>query len=467
MLSRRYISLQSWRRAIVDTFNTWQPTTNMAAHSNIDHFLQDLLSENRWHILQAKCFDHTPTIYADPTLSNDILPMFKNRWATGPNQHLHTKEIWLRVRPSLLLASRMLTEPWLLLWFSQLTFGESHSSPSKPTTPYLTEPPYQRKGVALDTVVGNLAELGEVITIMFAPRSWKESAWGMTYNHKYYTPFRAEFNDNDWPATKDEYMSRSYKHGRPVIVMNASFQDYLMYDYPKSSTFDEFYRLSFAFAVTLCHEVAHAYHFWLHPGMAHEPLWNQEERKTELGYSWERFVLGRVICPLRYKQDVNNGVRMLFSTKLMPYGTTQEKYEALRRGLDIENLRMTTKDAHGVRRTWPILDPGSFRGSELFLNETCDTFVAGIQCIPMWWIYQWFTEEFWQQQVRKCNEARDYVAPRLENAFTIIYERDRHHGRVHRPLNANAPVDAKILRSRPPKGLAPHSAPGKPGKSGQ
>jgi hypothetical protein len=436
----------------------------MSGHFNIDHFLQDLLHEYKWHIMQAKCFDQTPTDYADSTLTNVILPMFENRWATGPNQHKHTEEIWLRLRPSLLLASRILTEPWPLLWFSQLTFGESHSNPSKPNTTYLTDTSYQRTAVALNKVAENLAELGEVVTIMFAPRSCKETAWGITYHHKSHMRFHADFNTNDWPATKDKYKSSNYKHGRPVIVMNVYFQDYLIYEYPKSSTFAEFYRLSFAFAVTLLHEVAHAYHMWLHPGLAHEPLWNQEERKAELGYSWERLVLGRVICPLRIKKAQNDGIRMLFSTRLMPYGTKQEKYKELRRGLDIENLRMTTKDAHGVKRSWPILKPRQFRGSEFCLNDTCDTFIAGIQCIPMWWIHQWFMEDFWVKQIKEWNQKREYVAPRLEDAFTIIYERDRHHTRVHRPLNAIAPIDAQILRNRPTQGSTPAAV--RSGKSG-
>lgn len=415
---------------------------DMVGQSNVENFLMGLLHEFHWHIRQAGCFANTPTDYPQPTLTNAILPMFSDRWARGTNQHFDGTGL----RPGIVLASRMLTEYWTLMWFSKLTFGERHSSPSNPGIKYITPTTYQYTPAAIAEVKENFAEFGEVVTLMFAPRSCKKTAWGMTYNHKLTMPFHAEFKESDMPEIKQKYKSSTYRRNRPFIVMNAYFMDYFKFELHKSTT-SEHYRVVFAFAITLVHEVAHAYYIWLNERLLSEPLWDQSERNNELGYLWERYVMGRVIQPFRIKKAVNDGIRMFLSTKLWPFTNPTERLQVLYNGYDTKNLKMTTRDAHGVRRTWPVRDPSQFRGSELFIHGNCDTYVAGIQCIPMWWIVQWFREDFWVEQVRQSDQKRRWDGPVLNDAFTIIYEREKLQTWIHRPLNFDAPMDVQIYNN--------------------
>ena len=58
-----------------------------------------------------------------PSLTNEILPLFRTRWADGPQQYFHDR--WQQnLVPALRLASLFLSEEPALFWFSRLTNAE-------------------------------------------------------------------------------------------------------------------------------------------------------------------------------------------------------------------------------------------------------------------------------------------------------------------------------------------------------
>jgi hypothetical protein len=82
----------------------------MPEHTDIDYFLLNLVNEFDWHLDKTGYCGGNPQA---PSLENEILPMFTNRWATGPNQY--TASYFGRMKPALKLASRFLTEDWPLM----------------------------------------------------------------------------------------------------------------------------------------------------------------------------------------------------------------------------------------------------------------------------------------------------------------------------------------------------------------
>jgi hypothetical protein len=234
-----------------------QSTTRMPSTHNFETFLLSVLREFEWNIRESGRWD---SVNVQPTLTNAVLPMFRSRWATGPNQY--TRDVYSGLYPGLVLASRLLSEDWPLLWFAKLTFGRRCPSTTKPGLTYLAATSSQTPAVEIAKVKANLAELGEVVTLAFAPRSCKEKAWGVTYNTKKAMRFHTEFSDTDRPRIKPEYSTDTYRrrHQHPWIVMNPFFIDYF-HSRVSSCTPAETYRVHFLFAITLVHEIAHAHWF--------------------------------------------------------------------------------------------------------------------------------------------------------------------------------------------------------------
>ncbi|KAH4067339.1 hypothetical protein HBI56_122330 [Parastagonospora nodorum] len=233
-------------------------------------------------------------------------------------------------------------------------------------------------------VKANLAELGEVITLTFAPRRCKEKAWGVTYNTKKAMRFHAEFSDTDRPRIKPEYSTDTYRrrHLLPWIVMNPFFMDYFRSKI-SSCTPTETYRVHFLFAITLVHEITHAYWFWFNEKTP-EPVWHEGERNAELGLSWEREVIGRVVQPMLGYQGID-GIRTLILSELREYTNSKDRMDAVIELQDATKLSKTLT-RHDAKRNWPLLKPSDLRGSELFLENSSQKYLVGIKCINMAWI---------------------------------------------------------------------------------
>jgi len=410
----------------------------MPHNLELSDFLTGLLHDFDEHLHKYGCYGGSG--HSLPSLTNEVLPLFTDRWAlSGPNQH--TQSILPRIWPALQLASRWLMEDYPLIWFSQLTFGERSQRSSTPGT-YLTHTEYGRSAAAVAIVKANLTELGEVVTLVHAPRSSNDHAYGRTYVSRSRLPFLREFSGQDWPQIQDKYKAPTYKHFRPCIVMNTCFQDFFRHGYATSSVTAR-YRVLFVFAVTLVHEVAHAYHFWL-TGLGKEPLWDQWEKKAELGWSWERNVVGLVVEPL---EDARTGnYRILFATQLEECRDLEHRDRVVARLIGPRTISPTKLNKDSKYRKWPLLQPDTFRGSELFLDKACDWYIAAIHAIPMAWIVSWFEEATWARRKRGWVTQNRYNPPQLPDSFVVLYERRQDHARLMRPLLPDIAADAILLR---------------------
>jgi len=411
----------------------------MPSSPNIESFLLSVLKEFEWYIREAGCWD---SVTVQPTLTNPVLPMFQNRWATGPNQH--TRAVYSGLYPGLVLASRLLSEDWPLLWFTKLTFSSRVASTTNPGQIHLAATSNSTPAAQIAQVKSNLAELGQVITFLFAPRSCTDRAWGTTYNTKHAMRFHAEFRAADRPSIKPEFSTDAYRrrHQRPWVVMNPFFMDYFRAR-EAFCTPAETYRVQFLFAITLVHEVAHAYWFWLHERMP-EPLWDASERNPELGFSWEREVIGRVVQPMLGYQGVD-GIRTLISSELREYRGSEDRMEAL---VDMQHATRLSRTLtrYGKKRRWPVLKPSELRGSELFLENPGRKYLAGIQCIPMAWVSAWFQESEWVRRKGDWDRHNMYWPPALRDAFLVVYDQNGTTVQILRSLNVSIEGDKKIYK---------------------
>lgn len=371
--------------------------------------------------------------------------MFRSRWVTGFDQS--TPEIWHSFEPALRLASRFLTEDYCLLWFSHLTFGErvGHSHPFPGT--YVHPTSYSNSRSAIKQVKANLQELGEIVTFMFAPRGYPCNFYGMTTVHKSMFPWFYRYHPQDWPTAHDKYHSAHYHHARPSITMSADFQKYFKTHYSVSSL-SERYKAWFLFAVTIVHELGHAYEFWLHNTQLgpEEPFCSHFDKNAELGFSWETSVVGRITNPLNH--TIAHGVGQLFSIKIEEYKNSSEREHALKllHGRTGALYTMVNPTSHRFR-SWPILDPDQFRGERfLFTNNVRKgiKFIARIQAIPLVWVVNWFQEAAWVGRQQIWTRKKRHITPPIGQSFTIVYENYGTGAQVQRQLNLNFPADALI-----------------------
>lgn len=348
----------------------------MADYSKIYMLLAGLSRKHDLYMHKLGCYGTRND--PPPSLQKGILPMFVDRWATsGPNQH--TNEISHARQPALQLATRFPTEDYPLLWFSRLTFGEPHRRPSPPGI-YLAVSPTVSFGspTALAQVRANLKELGEVLTLLQAPHSFKEPVHGMSYSDRAWLPFNSEFSDQDWSKFADKYHPSMYRRARPVIVLAAGFQDYFRYSHAKASITADC-REQLTFAITLVHEVAHTYSYWL--GLPKGVAWSMMEKKAELGNSWEYNVIGRAIQTLRH---ANAASHVLFDVKIEQY-ETKDRRDRVASSLVSNRIAEYTKVEMKKGDEWPVLTPSEnqFISSEFYLDQTCDHYIAVLNAIPM------------------------------------------------------------------------------------
>jgi hypothetical protein len=336
----------------------------MPEHDDIDYFLYKLVKDSDWHLEKTGCCDGNPQA---PSLENEILPIFTYRWATGTNQH--TASYFGRIEPAPKLASRFLIEDWPLMWFYNLTFSTERPHPLLKDTTYL-EQPTQFVPASMATVKKNIRDLGEVITFMHAPINPANPDYGTTHRRKSDAPSFHSFCERDWHSCPDQFDSNVKRRLHPCIVLNNYFQNYFR-DHKgwDAASRTSRYRTLFLFAPTFVHEFAHTYWNWLHRHSA-EPCWNKSEQVNELGFSWERQVIGRVVCPVQIRNAY--GYRILYSAEIREYTNAQAYWGMEGKVRKMVNAHLTSRDARGKERTWPLLEPSGMRGSQLFMPKCCD-----------------------------------------------------------------------------------------------
>jgi hypothetical protein len=416
--------------------------------ASLSGYLKRLLDEYEWHISQSGAGRRPLQRPPDASLSNDMLPMLKDRWATGPYQH--TPEITRALDQAFRLVSLFLTNDHCLLWFSHLTFGKRRGDRSAIERQYIVPTAYSTSPAAIAKVKENLHKLGRVITFMFHPPGSEDKNWGVTYHSKTGLECYNQFRASDWPSTNNRHHSAGKL--RPLVTMNLDFQDFFL-RVTSTSSRTEWYRASFIFAATLTHEIAHAYNFWLvgeHDGG--EPRWCRKERNAELGWSWEANIIG--FCLQNEQTNSSEKFGMLISQKVEAWSTMTERTELYKRlvGSNRSDSHFTKVDVSGRACHPPLLKADTLMGSSLLIDDPHDgsiNFIAALQTIPIQWITDWFQDDQWAIWERTWIQKQRYVRRSLGNAFMILYERyDGNQARIMRPLNPDCGVDYDILRRR-------------------
>jgi hypothetical protein len=413
----------------------------MSNHAAIERFFLQILREYDGHIRASGAYDQRAR-YPLPDLSNDIIPMFKDRWLTGPGQH--TSEIIYAIKPALKLASRLLTEEFPLRWFAHLTFGERRRKPTGQV--YIVPTPKSLSAEAIDEVKENIRNVGKLVTFMWDPHGrCCNDAHGLTLNAKEGLDSYREFQQSDWPPT---HRPARPGYARPLVVINRGFQDYFLGNMQLSQ--DEEYRVLLMLAVTLVHEFTHAYNFWLSPDR-HEPCWSISEKDSELGWSWEHMVMGYGLQPLSVP---GGGYQNLFllQFKVLEYRSMSERDRVMTQltGSNRTDGMFTKVNASGRTAVPPVIDANEFRYSEWYLGDDrrVHSYMAAAQVIPMNWVVSWFSEATWRERRAHWRQQNAYVRPSLGKAFTLLYERSGNHTGTFRPLYPAFPVDKDILDRR-------------------
>lgn len=411
--------------------------------AEIHKFLNNLLEQYWGYIYESGAFDPNAR-YPSPDLVNEILPMFRTRWASGPGQH--TNEIYHLIGPALRLASRLLTEKYCLKWFAHLAFGEQRRDQAGV---YIVPTAYSLGDEAIAKVRDIIHCVGEVVTLMFQPPSAGHEirAHGFTVRSRRALPFWHKFQNGGFPSISSSSADLGYS--RPVIVINNDFQTFFrthVGSYPQ----DEHYRVLLALAATLVHEFSHAYYCWLTPPGSEEPRWSESEKDAELGWSWERNVLGCGVDIMAPEGGVRN--RFLYNFEMREYRSSTERRDIIRElaGSNRTDAPFTSADARGRIAAPRAMSANQFNYSSYYLDNDSNvkSYIAAVRVATMDWVTAWFTEEKWQRRSQRWRRENRYTRPSAGNAFVLLYECNGRDARTLRPLFPSFSVDRDILRRR-------------------
>ncbi|KAH8730274.1 hypothetical protein GQ44DRAFT_823597 [Phaeosphaeriaceae sp. PMI808] len=328
-------------------------------------------------------------------LANEILPMFLNRWVTGPGQYNH--ELSRRIEPALRLASLFLTDEYTLAWACRLTYGERHVAPSGT---YIDSNASCRSPAALAQVKKNIRDVGTGVTFLFI------------------LPEHADGNVN--ASTPP---SPCLGYGCPVIAMDASFRKY--FGKPDPSNKEEYFRGLFVFFVTLLHEFTHA--TWMAVGT------------IDAGVCFHKI------------SSINRPFHHLLRFDVKEHGSTLKRERALHSICSNgSKASFTTADANGNETGPPIWDADKLDACTFHHVDdmTENSYFAGVQVIPIDWIVRWFKRDYWDLRRRAWARSDHYITPSLQDAFMLLYERSRDRAYTLRPPNPALTVDKKILDRR-------------------
>ncbi|KAF2872356.1 hypothetical protein BDV95DRAFT_569569 [Massariosphaeria phaeospora] len=430
VMMERFTKIPTYKSSRTSTDYTGRPTILYQHTAMSQQLLEQFLRKFPLQLQYCGCLkvDNLP----DPTLRNEILPMFAlDRWVKGHDQH--TKDIYARMVPALRLASLLISEDCVLGWFHHLTLGRLREDrSSKPTRLVVTSTDAENSRSDQEETRDNLRRLGEIVSLMFVPSRHHDNkiVFGVTYT-KQRMPWFSQYHPNDWPPVPSKYKSGQYRHfGQPAIALTFDFQRFFLYQLPNASK-EEAYRTMFLFAETLVHEVAHAYWLWIaqythRMKCLDEPLWDSKEKDAELGFSWEANVLGRVINPVWPGVGSFAKVVMLCAVRSAEYAHDRDRQRALKdvclhqKGLKL--VRIYDWFPHGTR-----VHPVEFRGDAWYCGDGSPAdvnHVSVIEAIPLKWIVDWFSEAEWSERRRVWRQRGTYTPPPLVKSFWLIYERD-------------------------------------------
>ncbi|ORY05565.1 hypothetical protein BCR34DRAFT_519477, partial [Clohesyomyces aquaticus] len=375
------------------------------------------------------------------------------RWMTGYGQP--DPFVYRAIQPALQLASLFITEDCTLPWFTHLVYGRrkyetNHTTGEKRV--YLEPTKLEHARASLQEVKADMAELSRILTFQFVPSSYRKSrewgtSYGITCSHTH-PPWHHKFSLHDFPPIPSKYGTGHYANRSiPAILLQPDFATVFSPPRWLQLTPCQRYRIMFLFAITLVHEIAHAYHQWFFRRFDvgrdgkwvydkkknEEPMWSAyDERGNELGYAWEAVTVGKIVDPL---EADTVGVPCLIASETHAWRTSSKIDEEFRKEARRKRLEKLV-DTRGVRFT---RIPGGKYGDErswkpatwLRANQWfCEDGVAAdhnvisvVHVIPMRWIISWFMEDEWEEKRRRFRCTGKYEPKRLGPTFVIVYER--------------------------------------------
>lgn len=286
------------------------------------------------------------------TLTNPIHPIFRasNFTSFSTAQMLSdrmlgalgfTPSLYNTITPALRLASRFISHPSGLPWWSKILLANAQHVPE----------------------IG-----GEVLIDM--PVNFDLTREKLT-EHAEHISFR-------WRHESDAFASTWREHNNPsntVICLNTEMKDFAEGEYHSSSPSHQL-RFQFFVALNLCHELAHSVTMRRRSGG--EPFFNCTEPAAELGASWEHCIFGGKIQPINYSMNAADGL-MWF-----PWQSSEAIDEAIHR-----NERRFV----AVQMGWVEMNFETNRWAKVELFGTGETNMAATDCsavVP-------FTEDFYRQ----------------------------------------------------------------------
>ncbi|KAF2441758.1 hypothetical protein P171DRAFT_78507 [Karstenula rhodostoma CBS 690.94] len=359
-------------------------------------------------------------------LKNEIAPIFGiERWATGLNQLDELS--YYRLRLALRLATLFLTEDCTLGWFAHYTFGRRTTNSSGT---YISSTEYSESREARDKVKKKIRALGKDLTLMLRPAIGEDDgSYGATYSSKRFLPFYHCFRESDWPDTADD------RCRHPVIVLHNDFFQYFSQNLQDANA-DVWIRTQFLFAATLVHEVCHAYSMWLEIDRE-EPLFRKEDKKAELGFSWETEVLGYICNPLFH--DIT-GCEMLLSMKAISYQDDRSQPAIVRKLIGNHPSHFLRMNPAHFQDLFKLQ---GYRGGSFYAGERFNSrrkWVIAIYALSLQWIACWFDQASWEARRYQWRHTGRYVPTPLES-FVLVYQKKGDVVWVHYPLDPRMEED--------------------------
>lgn len=215
------------------------------------------------------------------TLTDPIHPIFRasnfpgslrlpagSRIAGGPAR---VPSLYATISPALRLASRLISQPSGMLWWTRVLLGSVESVPGENREVLVDTP--GRFGLARQ----KLTEHADYVSFRWRP---DPDAFASTY-----------------PDPRDRSKTVIYLHSEMKAFAEGAYHD---------STPSHQLRFQFFLALNLCHELAHSVMKCRRVGR--EPFFDRDEPQAELGASWEYSQFGGKIQPINHSMTAADGL---------------------------------------------------------------------------------------------------------------------------------------------------------------
>ncbi|PSN66453.1 hypothetical protein BS50DRAFT_589186 [Corynespora cassiicola Philippines] len=285
----------------------------------------------------------------------------RENWILGGGLVYHDDMIFERMQPALRLATKFLTVPSILrLWLRILPShsGERRKHPNVENW-YLPEPElgWATEDATLKVLAAEMEKLAAEIKFSFAAIDTDQYQTTIHGSHL----FPGQYIQN--VMFKGDTSLIADAEGFHRILLNVAYADYLSQDETSENRTEECdIRTQFYLAVTLAHEISHAFcaRYWLPPGdeIYVEPYYNLEQGEPEIGSGIQDTLFG-----------------MKFDACVHP-----------KRGVSIEAARWLHAWV-GKKSIW--------------------TYPRIVYPIETLWLHKFFTEEFWDAVSWARNNALD------------------------------------------------------------